>query len=219
MGRSKPDGKLGFKILVIEDDPDLQRILKVQLESEGFEVRQAFDGKTGLEAVRSERPHLILLDLMMPGMDGFDVCQRLKSVDKTKDVPVIVLTAKGSMRDKETCFSLQADDYVVKPYEFEELLARIYLHIAQAADRARDREKCSTKARREVLETISEQLLDTHRRFEEQAQALQKELPDDAARKLEHLRDTVREMVGFVEKAREEADPFYDSPLLESARR
>jgi diguanylate cyclase (GGDEF)-like protein len=113
------------RILVIEDEPRLRAILKMQLETAKdarYEVRTAEDGLKGLEEVRRDPPDLILLDVMMPGMDGYDVCKRLKSDPLTSRIPIIFLTAKSNLEDRLQGLESFADDYVTKPWEHLELL-------------------------------------------------------------------------------------------------
>jgi diguanylate cyclase (GGDEF)-like protein len=116
------------RILVIEDEPRLRAILKMQLETAKdarYEVRTAEDGLKGLDEVRRDPPDLILLDVMMPGMDGYDVCKRLKSDPLTSRIPIIFLTAKSNLEDRLQGLESFADDYVTKPWEHLELLFRV----------------------------------------------------------------------------------------------
>jgi diguanylate cyclase (GGDEF)-like protein len=116
------------RILIIEDEPRLRTILKMQLETAKdarYEVRTAEDGLKGLEEVRRDPPDLILLDVMMPGMDGFDVCKRLKSDPLTSRIPIIFLTAKSTLEDRLQGLEAFADDYITKPWEQLELLFRV----------------------------------------------------------------------------------------------
>ena len=110
-------------ILVVEDNPDLAYGLRNNLEIEGYEVTVAPDGPAGLAAARSADPDLIILDLMIPGMDGYRVLKTLR--DEGKDVPVLILTARGEEADKVRGFRLGADDYVTKPFSLSELIARV----------------------------------------------------------------------------------------------
>jgi DNA-binding response OmpR family regulator len=111
------------KILVVEDDPSILRGLQLNLGMEGYLVRSAGDGETGLALARSEHPDLVLLDLMLPKLDGLEVIRQLRSEDP--DLPIVVLSAKGQETDKVAGLKLGADDYVVKPFSLKELLARI----------------------------------------------------------------------------------------------
>lgn len=111
------------RILVIEDEYPMRRALEDALVAEGYRVVMAVDGAEGLERARSERPDLILLDVMLPKVDGFAVASELRRVGNT--VPILLLTAKGGVRDRVTGLDAGADDYLAKPFSPEELLARI----------------------------------------------------------------------------------------------
>ena len=111
------------RIVVVEDNPDLAFGLRNNLEIEGYSVRVAEDGPAGLEAVRSIEPDLVILDLMLPGMDGYQVLRTLRAEGRT--VPVLILTARGEEADKVLGFRMGADDYVTKPFGVLELLARV----------------------------------------------------------------------------------------------
>lgn len=112
-------------ILIIEDESDLAELVAFNLEMEGYKPVVAPDGPSGLEAARANSPDLILLDLMLPGMTGFEVCKVLKGAEKTARIPVIMMTAKGEEIDRVVGFEIGADDYVVKPFSTRELLLRI----------------------------------------------------------------------------------------------
>ncbi len=112
-------------ILIIEDEKDLAELLAHNLEREGYRAVTALDGFTGLEKATELVPDLVILDLMLPGMAGTDVCRSLKKNPKTAPIPVIVLTAKGEEIDRVVGFEIGADDYVVKPFSTRELLLRI----------------------------------------------------------------------------------------------
>lgn len=113
------------KICVIDDHPENVFILQDRLEKAGFEIVTAYDGKSGLEKVREELPDLVLLDVMMPGISGLDVCRSITQDDQTKHIPVILLTALTSTEDLEDGLQAGAFDYVKKPFNRAELLARI----------------------------------------------------------------------------------------------
>lgn len=113
------------RILLIEDDPDIQHLVSYNLIREGFDVQAVGDGTAGLDAARRTRPDLVLLDVMLPGLAGKDVCRRLKSDRSTEGIPVIFLTAKTDEIDKMIGFELGADDYVTKPFSPRELAARV----------------------------------------------------------------------------------------------
>jgi DNA-binding response OmpR family regulator len=130
------------KILVIEDDPSILRGLQLNLAMEGYTVRSAMDGERGLALARTEHPDLLLVDVMLPKLDGLTLIQALRETDK--DVPILILSAKGQEVDKVAGLDLGADDYVVKPFSLKELLARI----AAALRRGRKRGPATEKATR-----------------------------------------------------------------------
>jgi PleD family two-component response regulator len=117
--------KQGYKILVVDDEDHIRRILKFQLEKHGYEVVLAENGEVALELVRREGPDLILLDLMMPRIDGFETCRRIRQNFQTSQIPVIILTAKSELPDKIKGLQDGANDYLIKPYSNEELLLRV----------------------------------------------------------------------------------------------
>ena len=110
------------KILLVEDEEKLARFVELELKHEGYAVDKAFDGRTGLEMAEGGDYDLLLLDIMLPGLNGLEVLRRLR---KTKQTPVIMLTARDAVMDKVTGLDMGADDYVTKPFSIEELLARI----------------------------------------------------------------------------------------------
>jgi two-component system alkaline phosphatase synthesis response regulator PhoP len=113
------------QILIVDDELDTLLPVKRALELEDFNVIEAQDGAEALEKVRTEIPDLVLLDLMLPGINGFEVCQRLKQDEATSSIPIIMLTAKGETSDKVEGIEIGADDYVTKPFDLSELKARI----------------------------------------------------------------------------------------------
>ncbi|HEY4745547.1 MAG TPA: response regulator transcription factor [Desulfuromonadaceae bacterium] len=113
------------KILVVEDEKDLAELLVFNLEKEGFRMLCAHDGVSGLEKARREEPDLIVLDLMLPGLMGTEVCKELRKEPRTARIPVLMLTAKGEEIDRVVGFEVGADDYIVKPFSMRELLLRI----------------------------------------------------------------------------------------------
>ena len=110
------------KILAVEDDRNISDLIRMYLEKEGFEVTAAFDGGTAVEKFREVQPDLVLLDIMLPVMDGWAVCAKIRETSKT---PIIMLTAKSEVFDRVTGLEMGADDYLVKPFEMKELIARI----------------------------------------------------------------------------------------------
>jgi two-component system phosphate regulon response regulator PhoB len=112
-------------ILVIEDEKDLAELIAFNLENEGYQPVIALDGTSGLEMARSGHPDMILLDLMLPGLQGNEICKILKGSDKTARIPIVMLTAKGEEIDRVVGFEVGADDYLVKPFSTRELMLRI----------------------------------------------------------------------------------------------
>jgi two-component system, OmpR family, alkaline phosphatase synthesis response regulator PhoP len=120
------------KILIIEDDPGIQLSLKDEFESEGFNVKVADDGLTGLEMTRQNPPDIIILDLMLPYMNGYEICKKLRQ--ERNEVPIIMLTVKDQEVDKVLGLELGADDYVTKPFSLRELLARVNALLRRSAE-------------------------------------------------------------------------------------
>jgi DNA-binding response OmpR family regulator len=118
-----------YKILVVDDEKDLVEVLTLRLEGSGFKVIVAYDGGEALKKVKEENPDLIILDIVMPVMDGFEVLARLRRDAQTKDTPVIVLTCKGESKAIFKAQSLGATDYLIKPFEPSELLDAIKEYI------------------------------------------------------------------------------------------
>ncbi len=121
----QPGGMQGYKILVVDDEDHIRRILKFQLEKHKYVVIEADNGETALELVRREAPDLVILDLMMPKMDGFETCMRIRQNFQTSQIPIIMLTAKSELPDKIKGLQDGANDYLTKPYSNEELLLRV----------------------------------------------------------------------------------------------
>ena len=113
---------MGKSVLIIEDDRNIADLLRLYLEKEGYEVAIAYDGGKGVERFREMQPSLVLLDLMLPVLNGWGVCRTIRA---ESDIPIIMLTAKGETTDKVTGLKLGADDYITKPFEMKEVLARI----------------------------------------------------------------------------------------------
>ena len=113
------------RIAVVEDEEDIREILEYSLSREGFAVETANDGASGLEMVKKSNPDLVLLDLMLPDIDGLEICRQLKSSEATRDIAIIMVTAKGEESDIVLGLGLGADDYVPKPFSNKELVARV----------------------------------------------------------------------------------------------
>ncbi|MBN2256797.1 MAG: response regulator transcription factor [Anaerolineaceae bacterium] len=137
------------KILIIEDDEAILKVLHRVLSYEGYEIFKALNGQQGLNSARENRPDLIILDIMLPGMDGLEVCRRLRLGGS---VPILMLTAKDTIQDRVTGLDAGADDYLVKPFEVEELLARLRALLRR------------TKSERQPVLSFSDLTLDTNTR-------------------------------------------------------
>lgn len=111
--------------MVVEDEPDIFEIMEYNLKREGYEVQGCLDGAEGIEMVRRERPDLVLLDLMLPGMSGLDICRALKTEELTRNIPIVIVTAKNTESDVVLGLGLGADDYIAKPFSPRELIARV----------------------------------------------------------------------------------------------
>jgi len=137
---------MAVSVLVVEDDKNIAELLQMYLEKEGYAVTIAHDGGQGLAKFRAIKPDLVLLDVMMPVMDGWAVCRTIRSESQT---PVIMLTAKGETDDKVTGLRSGADDYVTKPFEMREVLARIEAVLRRSSDRVAEK-----KSRRLVFDKL-----------------------------------------------------------------
>ena len=137
---------MAVSVLIVEDDPNIRELLQLYLEKDGYAVTLAADGGQGLEKFRAIKPNLVLLDVMMPVMDGWAVCKAIRAEGNT---PVIMLTAKGETDDKVTGLKAGADDYITKPFEMKELLARI-----EAVLRRSDRGAEESVVRRLVFDKL-----------------------------------------------------------------
>jgi DNA-binding response OmpR family regulator len=113
------------RVLVVEDDPDIVELLTHYLEAEGFTVDAVGDGRQGLERIRSDGYQLLVLDLQLPGLDGLALCAEVRRDRRTRDIPVVMLTARGDEADRIVGLEMGADDYVVKPFSPKELVARV----------------------------------------------------------------------------------------------
>lgn len=128
------------KILIVDDEKDILKILQHNLSKEGYRVIEASDGEEALDKASSEMPALVLLDLMLPKLDGLEVCREIKGQEKTKNIPIIMLTAKSQEVDKVLGLELGADDYITKPFSPRELLARVKAVLRRMKDSVSDKE-------------------------------------------------------------------------------
>jgi len=127
------------KVLVVEDDKNIAELLRLYLEKDGFEVSIANDGRTGLGLALNSSPDLILLDIMLPEVDGWTICREVR---KKASTPIIMLTAKGETFDKVSGLEMGADDYVVKPFEAKELIARIHAVLRRYEGKEESKRRC-----------------------------------------------------------------------------
>lgn len=118
--------------MIVDDDQDIVEILRALLETEGYDVIEAFNGKEGIDKAYQHMPHLILLDIMMPVLDGWQVCQRLKACKKTSNIPITIITAKNEQEDRNRAKKEGADDYITKPFQPEDLILRIQKSIRES---------------------------------------------------------------------------------------
>ncbi|MBU4193519.1 MAG: response regulator [Actinobacteria bacterium] len=123
MRKSNKDKSI--KIAVIDDDPSMVKVLRIMLATSGYEVVEALSGVKGVMIVKGESPDLVLLDIMMPDVDGFEVCRRLKLDPETKDIPVIFVSAKTGSEHIEMGLSMGAEGFLIKPFELQEILDKI----------------------------------------------------------------------------------------------
>lgn len=140
-----------FKILVVEDEEPIRELLKMELETEGFIVDVAANGAEGIEKVKSFRPDLIVCDVMMPVMDGFTMQEKLSQDNNFKDIPLIFLTAKSDKKDIRFGKSIGAEDYITKPFEFEDLLVSIRAKLKKYYDRKKTLEARLDEIRKSIL--------------------------------------------------------------------
>ncbi len=123
--QTTPGGRAPQRILVADDDPIVLKFLEALLSDAGYEISTAGDGETALEKIREERPDLVILDLVMPYRDGFDICRTVRQSPSTRTLPIVVLSMKDKESDILRCFEAGADEFVRKPFNALELLARI----------------------------------------------------------------------------------------------
>lgn len=121
------------KILLVEDEPEFRKALRLRLESNGYEVIEAEDGAMGLDMARNQNPHLIILDVMLPKMDGYKVARLLKFDEKHKNIPIVMMTARSQQTDRETGMSVGSDAYITKPYQPQEMLDTVAKLLAKGS--------------------------------------------------------------------------------------
>jgi len=147
-------------ILIVDDMPENITILRELLAERGYRTRPAISGEVALHVVRTAPPDLILLDIMMPGMDGFELCRRLKSDDRLRDIPVIFLSALHDTTEKVNAFALGGVDYITKPFQAEEVLARVLTHVSLHQARRQLQQEIALRRQAEAELTRSHALLE-----------------------------------------------------------
>ena len=123
---------MAFSVLVVDDEPNIVQSLEFLMNAAGFEVRVAADGDRALQAVEAKVPDLVLLDVMIPGRDGYEVCRAIRANEAWRDVRIIMLTARGRESERDRGIELGADEYITKPFSTRDLVERIKLYAAQA---------------------------------------------------------------------------------------
>ena len=124
------------RILIVDDEPDLLAVLRFGLDVEGFEVLEASDGEQGLAMAREHTPDLMVLDLMLPRMDGYKVCRALKFDERYRRIPIFILSARSGDTDRQLAMDVGADQYITKPYDMRDLVSRIRARIAPEREAA-----------------------------------------------------------------------------------
>jgi DNA-binding response OmpR family regulator len=122
-----------WRILIVDDEADLVSVLRMGLEIEGFDVVSASDGDEGLRRAREDRPDLVVLDLMLPKMDGYKVCRALKFDERYKTLPIVILSARSGEQDRRLALDMGADLFVTKPYDMSELVSKIRVKLEKIA--------------------------------------------------------------------------------------
>ncbi|MGB6489415.1 MAG: response regulator [Steroidobacteraceae bacterium] len=198
-------------ILIVDDTPTNLGLMVGHLEAQGYRVLIAQDGEEGLQRAELTRPDVILLDVMMPGLGGVEVCRRLKSSSRTREIPVIFMTSLTDTRDKVAGFAAGAVDYVTKPLQAEEVIARIEAHLKlHAAQILLEEQNTLLAMYREDLEgQVAERTAELHesnRRL--RAEVAERESAEQQARQLnEKLEARVAEMSALIEALRRRTDP------------
>jgi DNA-binding response OmpR family regulator len=118
----------------VDDEPNIVQSIEFLMQRDGYLTRAAHDGKAALQALRDRRPDLVLLDITIPGHDGYELCQRMRATPEWRDIPIIMLTARGRHIEREKGMALGANDYITKPFSTQELLRRVRAHLAKTPD-------------------------------------------------------------------------------------
>ncbi len=213
-------------ILIIDDTVDTVELLKKRLRSEGYETFEAYDGVEGLKKIKDCSPDVVVLDIMMPKLDGYEVCKRLKSEDSTKHIPILMLTAKGDISDKVKGLDIGADMYITKPFDYKEISARIrsLLTKSAATKELADRERA--EALDQMVDEIAHEIRNPLVAIGGFARRVKKSLPEgDANRKyletilqnVTVLEKMVNELVGLKSAALSYMEPANINEILQNA--
>ena len=146
------------KILIVDDAEDTVELLRKRFRAEGYDTSEAFNGEQALNTVPEYEPDLIVLDVMMPKIDGYEVCQRLKADEKTKYIPVLMLTAKGEVEHKVKGLNIGADDYMAKPFDYKELSARVRSLLSIKATHEKKVEEEKSGALEQMMEQVAHEI-------------------------------------------------------------
>ena len=183
-------------ILLVDDTVQNLRLLTTILRQQGYEVRPAREGSFALRSARTEAPDLILLDIMMPGISGYETCEQLKADERTQDIPIIFISARDETLDKVRGFSLGAVDYITKPFQAEEVLARVQTHLSLKSAREQ-LENQNMKLQQEI--TVRKQAEALLRQQAEELKARNEELDAFAHTVAHNLHGTLSGIIGFAE--------------------
>jgi len=146
------------KILIVDDAVDTVELLRKRFQAEGYETAEAYNGEEGLQKVQEFNPDLMVLDIMMPKIDGYEVCQRLKADEHTKYIPILMLTAKGELEDKIKGLDIGADDYLPKPFDYKELSARVRSLLTTKAAHERKVEVEKSGALEQMMDQVAHEI-------------------------------------------------------------
>ncbi|HIE02145.1 MAG TPA: response regulator [Thiotrichaceae bacterium] len=207
-----------YTLLIVDDNPTNLGVLTDYLEEQGFEILSAEDGYVGLEIAQFAQPDMILLDVMMPGIDGFETCRRLKADEKTQDIPVIFMTALESTKDKVNGFKVGGVDYITKPVQQEEALARINTHLRiqelthklqQANQELSQTNHALSKANLTITD-LNEQLKDDNMRMKSELKVAHRLQQMALPLESELMQIKELDIVGFMEPAEDVGGDYYD---------
>jgi len=146
------------KILIVDDTVDTVELLRKRLQADGYETMEAYDGRQGLDKVRESRPDIIVLDVMMPRMDGYEVCRQLKNDETTRHIPILLLTAKSEIPDKVKGLDIGADGYITKPFDYKEVAARVRSLLLKRDESSKRAEREKTDALDYMVNEVSHEV-------------------------------------------------------------